>query len=55
MEQITVRSLKQPVKEDINEDIEWFCKSLGILGTRDKQKTGRYAQVIGDICQELKK
>ncbi len=40
MKQITVRSLRQPVEKDMENDIEWFCSSLGLLGKRDKEKTG---------------
>ncbi len=40
MQQITIRSLKQPAKETLESDLEWFCESLGMLGERDKQKTG---------------
>mgnify|MGYP005631848785 CR=1 FL=1 len=32
--------MKQPTKETLEKDIEWFCESLGLLGERDKQKTG---------------
>lgn len=40
MQQITIRSLKQPVRKGIDCDLEWFCGSLGLLGERDKNKTG---------------
>ncbi len=40
MKQITIRSLRQPIEGNIDKDIEWFCDSLGLLGERDKDKTG---------------
>lgn len=40
VKQITIRSLRQPTEEDIDNDIEWFCESLGLLGERDRDKTG---------------
>lgn len=39
MKQITIRSLRQPTEESVENDIEWFCSSLGLLGERDKGKT----------------
>lgn len=40
MKQITIRSLRQPREENAENDIKWFCESLGLLGERDKEKTG---------------
>lgn len=40
IKQITIRCLKQPTEGRAHKDIEWFCKSLGLLGERDKDKTG---------------
>jgi DNA-binding transcriptional ArsR family regulator len=39
MEQITLRSVRQPTEENLDKDIEWFCESLGLLGERDRNKT----------------
>jgi len=35
-----IRRIRKPLPKKINEDLEWFCKSLGLLGRRDKGKTG---------------
>ncbi len=40
VKQITIRSLRQPTDSSVNGDIKWFCKSLGLLGERDKEKSG---------------
>ena len=36
---ITIRRLKKPDNDNINESLQWFCKSLGLFGTRDKDKS----------------
>ncbi|HLD83777.1 MAG TPA: winged helix-turn-helix transcriptional regulator [archaeon] len=38
MEEIVVRRFRPPLQPD--QDMEWFCRSLGLLGNRDKNKTG---------------
>ncbi len=40
MKEITIRSIRQPTEKNMDKDIEWFCSSLGLLGKRDKEKTG---------------
>ena len=39
MKQITIRSIRQPVKENLDADIKWFCESFGLLSERDKNRT----------------
>lgn len=39
MGEIIIRSMKQPVRGNLEIDLEWFCRSLGLLGERDKNKT----------------
>ena len=50
MKQITIKNLKQPLENDVNEDIDWFCESLGIFGERDKNKTSVsiFKKIIND-------
>ena len=35
----TIKALLEPKKKDLDNDIEWICKSLGFAGTRDKENT----------------
>ena len=35
---ITLIKLEKP-KNEINEEIQWLCKSLGLFGERDKEKS----------------
>ncbi|MCD6590896.1 MAG: ArsR family transcriptional regulator [Candidatus Aenigmarchaeota archaeon] len=37
--ELTIRSLKPPTRANLDEDLEWFCKSLGLVNRRDKHKT----------------
>lgn len=39
MNEILIRTMKQPAKSDLDGDLKWFCESLGLLGARDKYKT----------------
>ena len=39
MQQITIKTLRQPMEDNLDSDINWFCESLGILSERDKNKT----------------
>ncbi len=34
-----INGVRLPLKEDFDQDVEWICKSLGFLETRDKEKT----------------
>jgi predicted transcriptional regulator len=36
---ITIIKSTKPLENDINEELKWFCDSLGILGNRDKDKS----------------
>jgi len=35
---VTIINLKKP-KHEINEEIQWLCRSLGLFGERDKEKS----------------
>jgi len=35
---VTILKLERP-KNEINEEIQWFCQSLGLFGERDKEKS----------------
>jgi predicted transcriptional regulator len=39
LRQFTVKKLREPVKNKLNEDIEWICNSLGFVTSRDHDKT----------------
>lgn len=39
-EYFVIRRIRKPVSKKTTEDLEWFCRSLGLLGSRDKEKTG---------------
>jgi predicted transcriptional regulator len=30
---------KKPAQENVNEELQWFCDSLGLFGDRDKDKS----------------
>jgi len=53
MEELTIKNLKPPSKRDIKKDLEWFCDSFGIIGERDKEKTGfKIFKIILDSTKE---
>ena len=35
---VTIIKLKKP-KNEINDEIQWLCRSLGLFGERDKEKS----------------
>jgi predicted transcriptional regulator len=35
---VTILKLERP-KNEINEEIQWFCQSFGLFGERDKEKS----------------
>lgn len=39
LRQFTVKKLREPVKKQLDRDIEWICNSLGFLTPRDQDKT----------------
>ena len=39
LRQFTVKKLREPVEEQLDEDIEWVCNSLGFVTLRDQDKT----------------
>lgn len=36
---ITILRVRRPVKETLNEDLQWFGSSLGLFGLRDRDKS----------------
>ncbi len=38
-EKITIIRAKKPEKNSLNEDLQWFSKSLGLFTERDKEKS----------------
>jgi len=36
---VTIIRVQKPEKQDINADLQWFSKSLGLFGARDKEKS----------------
>jgi len=39
LRQFTVKKLREPLENKLNEDIEWICSSLGFITPRDQDKT----------------
>jgi predicted transcriptional regulator len=38
-QRITIVQIRRPIKKDINEELQWFCDSLGVSGLRDKDRS----------------
>jgi len=36
---ITIAHVKKPKQKDINQDLQWFSKSIGLINSRDKEKS----------------
>jgi predicted transcriptional regulator len=36
---ITITHVKKPKQKDLNQDLQWFSKSIGLIGIRDKEKS----------------
>jgi predicted transcriptional regulator len=36
---ITLYNKRKPKTENVNEELQWFCESLGLFGSRDKDKS----------------
>ena len=36
---ITIYKSKKPGHENVNEELQWFCDSLGLFGERDRDKS----------------
>jgi len=34
-----IRDIRKPVEKDLKTDIEWFCKCMGFMELRDKERT----------------
>lgn len=34
-----IRDIRKPIKKNLKIDIEWFCKCMGFMEPRDKEKT----------------
>ena len=39
VKKVTIISIRQPVKSTLNDELQWFGSSLGLFGTRDKDKS----------------
>jgi predicted transcriptional regulator len=39
MYRFIIRCTRPPARKDAEKDLEWFCKSLGLMGVRDKKRT----------------
>jgi len=37
--EFVIRDIRKPVKKDLKADIEWFCKCMGFMEPRDKERT----------------
>ena len=37
-QEFTIRDIRKPAKKSLKTDIEWFCKSIGFMEPRDKEK-----------------
>lgn len=52
-EKIILQKKKIPISDDIESDIEWLCESLGLIGPKDKDKTGiKIFRVIIECSRE---
>lgn len=38
MQEFVIRDIRKPVEKDLKTDIEWFCKCMGFMEPRDKEK-----------------
>ena len=36
---VTIKRIRKPKNQDINQNLQWFFKSLGLFGSRDKNKS----------------
>ena len=36
---ITIYQSRKPAGENVNQDLQWFCDSLGLFGKRDRDKS----------------
>lgn len=36
---ITIVNIKKPKQKDINQDLQWFSKSIGLISKRDKERS----------------
>lgn len=39
VEKITIVRIRRPLRQDINEELQWFGSSLGLFNLRDKDKS----------------
>ncbi len=37
--EFTIRDIRKPVEKSLKTDIEWFCKCMGFMEPRDKERT----------------
>lgn len=64
-QKITIIRIKKPQRENINEEIKWLCKSLGLFNQRDRENsqyrvfveilknTGKKSQSSDEIAHKL--
>ena len=38
-DRITIKRTKKPLSGNINNELQWFCDSLGLFGNRDRDKS----------------
>jgi predicted transcriptional regulator len=38
-QQIILKNIEPNIKPNVNDDIDWLCKSFGFVSTRDKEET----------------
>ena len=36
---LTIVKIRKPVKKEINQDLQWFCSTLGLFSLRDKNSS----------------
>jgi len=36
---LTIVKIRKPAKKEINQDLQWFCSTLGLFGLRDKNSS----------------
>ncbi len=51
---ITLRDLEKPLKAGVEADLDWFCKSLGFVSSRDADETASriFRSIVLSACVE---
>ncbi|MBU2634586.1 MAG: hypothetical protein KJ674_05075 [Nanoarchaeota archaeon] len=39
MKKITIITIRKPKEKNLNQDLQWFSRSIGLFSTRDKEKS----------------